>query len=256
MKPIDPRRYAAHPSGRPVLVCAGDSITEGRFSANWVGQVAAAVAPAVDTVNAGVGGDLAWNLVNRLDDIIACRPAIVTVLIGTNDANAQISPKWSDGAVRMKRLPQPPTQLWYRDNLHMIVDRLKSETSARIALMSLPPLGDTPNGRWEDIVSPYNAIIHEIAAQAGLPVLPVHDRIADLIAANPASTRWDGTHKLMFAALARRVILRQNWDTIARRHGFTTTTDGVHLTEPAAARIVTLVEQFVTTSTSTGEPTR
>jgi lysophospholipase L1-like esterase len=265
-KPLTPRRYAARPSGRPVLVCAGDSITQGMMSANWVRQSAAALAPAVDTVNAGISGDLAWNLLNRLDDIIACRPAIVTVLIGTNDAAAQISPEWSDGAMKHKRLPQRPTPEWYQDSLHRIVGRLKSETSASIALMSLPPLGDTADGRWEDLVGPYNAIIHDVATQAAVPVLPVHERIADLIAANAASTPWDGTKKLMFTALGRRLVLRQTWEAIARRHGFTTTTDGVHLSDSAAARISTLVEQFVAASpdttaalrqpTDTGEPKR
>lgn len=246
-KPVGPRRYAANPSGRPVLVCAGDSITHGVISANWVREVDQALAPRVDTVNAGISGHLAWNLLSRLDEVIACRPAVVTVLIGTNDALAQISRKWSDGYVKAQRLPQRPSIDWYQDNLCLIIDRLKAETSARIALMSLPPLGDTADGRWQDLIAPYNAIIHEAATQAGLPILPVHDRIADLITHEP-SKPWDGTKKLMGAALARRVLLRQSWNTIARRHGFTTTTDGVHLNEPAAAHIATLVEQFVIAS--------
>ncbi|MCU1682781.1 MAG: hypothetical protein JWQ81_3520 [Amycolatopsis sp.] len=250
-KPISPRRYAAHPSGRPVLVCAGDSITQGMISANWVRQVAAAVAPTMDTVNAGISGDLAWNLLTRLDEVIACQPAIVTVLIGTNDVAAQISAKWSDGYMKSKRLPQRPTPEWYRDNLHRIVVRLKSETSARIALMSLPPLGDTASGRWAELIAPYNAIIHKVAAQAAAPVLPAHERIADLVATDQTPTQWDGTKKLMGAAAMRRVFLRQTWVAIARRHGFTTTTDGVHLNEPAAAQISTLVEQFVAASIGT-----
>ncbi len=250
-KPVSPRRYAAHPSGRPVLVCAGDSITQGVMSANWVRQVATAVAPDVDTVNAGISGNLAWNLLSRLDEVIACQPSVVTVLIGTNDALAQISPTWSDGYMRTQRLPQRPSTDWYRDNLQHIVDRLQSETFAKIALMSLPPLGDTTCGRWQDVIEPYNAIIHDVAQHAALPVLPVHERIADLITAEQPSARWEGTQKLMAATLARRIILRQSWVAIARRHGFTTTTDGVHLNEPAAARIAALVQQFVRASTTT-----
>ena len=251
-KTLGPRRYAARPSGRPVLVCAGDSITQGVISANWVRQVAAAVAPTVDTVNGGISGDLAWNLLTRLDDIIDCQPAIVTVLIGTNDMAAQISPQWADGYMKSKRLPERPTQEWYRHNLNRIVVRLKSETPARIALMSLPPLGDTAGGHWAELIASYNTIIHEVATRAAVPVLPVHERITDLLAAAQPTREWDGTKKLMGAAALRRLVLRQNWDSIARRHGFTTTADGVHLNELAATRIATLVEQFVTASTSTG----
>jgi lysophospholipase L1-like esterase len=232
-------------------VCAGDSITQGTISANWVRQVAAGLAPAVDTVNAGISGNLAWNLLSRLDEVIACQPAAVTVLIGTNDALAQISGKWSDRYMRTQHLPRRPTIDWYSENLHRIVDRLKTETSAAIALMSLPPLGDTAGGRWQDLIAPYNTIIHDVATRAALPVLPVHERIADLITTDRPSASWDGTQKLMAAALGRRILLRQTWSSIAGRHGFTTTTDGVHLTVPAAARIALLVEQFVRASGGT-----
>lgn len=243
-KPARPRSYAARPSGRPVLVCAGDSITHGVISANWVRQVARAVAPAVDTVNAGVSGNLAWNLLSRLDEVVACRPALVTVLIGTNDALSQISRNWSDGYMKRQHLPRRPDIGWYGDNLERIVGLLKSETSARIALMSLPPLGNTADGRWEDVIAPYNTVIHDVAARAELPFLPVHERIAGLIRESQPSP-WDGTQKLMGAAIWRRFLLRRSWNAIARRQGFSVTTDGVHLNEPAAAQIAALVEQFV-----------
>jgi acyl-CoA thioesterase I len=248
-KPFRPRRYAAHPGARPVLVCAGDSITQGVISANWVRRTAAALGSTVDTVNAGISGDLAWNLLARLDEVVACRPAVVTVLIGTNDAAAQISAQWSDGYLKSKHLPQRPSPEWYRENLERIVERLKSETSARIALMSLPPMGDATEGRWGEIVAPYNAIVHEVAAQAGVPVLPVHERIAELVASDRPSTEWDGTKKLMTSAAARRFLLRRSWAAITRRHGFTATTDGLHLNELAAAQISVLVEQFATAPT-------
>lgn len=251
-KPIGPRRYAAHPSGRPVLVCAGDSITHGVMTPNWVTRVADSMAPTMDTVNAGFAGDLAWNLLARLDDIIACRPSAVTVLIGTNDALAQISPAWSDGYMKAQRLPRRPTAQWYEENLRQIVHRLQTRTTAAVALMSLPPLGGATKGRWHDHVAPYNAIVQAVATDAGVPVLPVHDRIAELITDEPP-TPWDGTKKLTAAALAQRVFLRRSWESISRRHGFTTTTDGVHLNIAAAARIATLVEQFATTVMETGK---
>jgi lysophospholipase L1-like esterase len=240
-----PRRYAAHPTGRPVLVCAGDSITHGLMCANWVREVARSIAADMDTVNAGITGNLAWNLLRRLDDVIACRPTAVTVLIGTNDALAQISPQWSDGYMKRQRLPQRPTAQWYRHNLERIVDRLKSETSASIALMSLPPLGDATTGRWADLIARYNEIIQDVAAPAAVPVLPVHERIAGLTPANTPAAPWDGTKKLMGVTARQRMFLRRSWNTIAKQHGFTTTTDGVHLSGLAAAQIAELVEQLV-----------
>lgn len=242
-KPIGPRRYAARPSGRPVLVCAGDSITHGAISARWVSRVASSTASAMDTVNAGGNGNLAWNLLSRLDEIIACRPSVVTALIGTNDALAQISDAWTDGYMKGQHLPQRPTAQWYEDNLQRIVERLQSETGAAVALMSLPPLGDAVKGRWHDLIAPYNAIIRDVAARAAVPVLPVHEHVTDLIGQRPP-VPWDGTKKLMGRAVVRRFVLRRSWDAIARSHGFSTTTDAVHLNERAGARIAALVELF------------
>jgi acyl-CoA thioesterase-1 len=251
--PIDSRSYAARRTGQPTLVCAGDSITNGAISANWVDRVTRSAPLGRDIVNAGINGDLAWNLLSRLDEIIACRPAAVTVLIGTNDALAQISGDWSDRYVKSKRLPQPPTPQWYEDTLHRIVGRLTSETTAAVALMSLPPLGDAVEGRWHDLIAIYNTIIGAVAACADIPVLPVHERVAALITDAPRAA-WDGTRKLMGTAVARRYLLRCSWDAIARYQGFATTTDGVHLNDRAAARIAELVERFADTAPWTPDP--
>jgi lysophospholipase L1-like esterase len=41
--------------------------------------------------NFGVGGDLAFNALQRLPDVLACRPKIVVVWIGGNDVLALVS---------------------------------------------------------------------------------------------------------------------------------------------------------------------
>lgn len=41
-----------------------------------------------------MGGGLAWDLLQRLDDIIALDPEVITVLVGTNDAASNISEIW------------------------------------------------------------------------------------------------------------------------------------------------------------------
>jgi acyl-CoA thioesterase I len=238
-----------------VLVCAGDSITCGLVSGNWVSRVARMVLPAMDTVNAGVNGELAWNLLSRLDDVIACRPSAVTVLIGTNDALAQISEAWSGEYVKAQRLPRRPTPQWYEENLRSIVGRLQSETTAAIALMSLTPVGDAAEGRWHDLIASYNAIIHAVASSAGVPVLPVHECVTGLIGRDPAVTPvvpWQATKKVMYAALVRHFLLRRSWDAVSRCHGFSTTTDGVHMNERAAAAIAALVVRFASTAVETG----
>jgi lysophospholipase L1-like esterase len=80
-----------------------------------------------EVVNAGVNGDTSTGVLARLDQVIACRPDAVTVLIGTNDV--------LEGIGREDALPA------YRANVTKIVQRLRDETSARIAVLSPPPFG-------------------------------------------------------------------------------------------------------------------
>jgi lysophospholipase L1-like esterase len=114
------------------VVCLGCSITRGQVSANYVTMLE----DRTDTdsfrfTNASVNGDLAYNALQRLDSVIELQPDVVTVLLGTNDANASLSEKNIRMMTRMKKLPTRPTIDCYRENLTAIVNRLTTQTSAR-----------------------------------------------------------------------------------------------------------------------------
>jgi lysophospholipase L1-like esterase len=143
----DPKAFmktrASRPEGppRPLAVCAGDSITRGAASVNYVDMLASRL-PDWDFVNAGVNSELAYNLALRLDPIIELQPEAVTILIGSNDVNATFGLHSALGYYALQRLPERPNLLFYTENLTLIVRRLKKETKARIALLSLPPIGE------------------------------------------------------------------------------------------------------------------
>jgi len=107
-----------------VWVALGDSITHGRVSANYVELVAEQLGPGWAAVNAGINGELAWNLTQRLDPVVACRPDAVTVLIGTNDTTASMSDEWGRRAMRRMGVPRLPDLEWYRECLTALVDGL------------------------------------------------------------------------------------------------------------------------------------
>ncbi len=92
--------------------------------------------------NFGVGGDLAYNALQRLSKVIASRPKKIVVFIGGNDVLTLVSTKARTFSRIAKRLPRDPSPEWFRENLRAIVLRLKSGTSATIALCSLPPIGE------------------------------------------------------------------------------------------------------------------
>jgi len=59
------------------LVLVGDSLTQGGDWAAWL--------PGEDVVNLGVAGDTTDDVVARLTDVIEAGPAVVALLVGTND---------------------------------------------------------------------------------------------------------------------------------------------------------------------------
>jgi lysophospholipase L1-like esterase len=63
--------------GHGPLVLVGDSLTR---NGDW-----AALLPGEDIVNLGVPGDTSDDVIARLDQVVEARPAVVALLVGTND---------------------------------------------------------------------------------------------------------------------------------------------------------------------------
>jgi lysophospholipase L1-like esterase len=97
----------------PVVVCAGDSITQGAVSTDWV-SILRERRPDLAFVNAGVNSEMAWNLAQRLGPIVDCDPDRVILLIGTNDANASLGFSNTLGYLAMYKLPEAPTEAFFR----------------------------------------------------------------------------------------------------------------------------------------------
>lgn len=64
-------------SGHGTLVLVGDSLTQGGDWESWM--------PGEEILNLGVAGDTSDDVVARLTDVVEARPALVALLIGTND---------------------------------------------------------------------------------------------------------------------------------------------------------------------------
>ncbi|MCJ7622674.1 MAG: GDSL-type esterase/lipase family protein, partial [Anaerolineaceae bacterium] len=130
-------------SGRKVLVCMGDSITRGNVSANYVHILSQRLFERdFILVNAGINAELTYNLLQRLDEIIACEPDYITILIGTNDADGTLSEATASRQMRQMKLPQKSTSAWFESNLQKIITELQTHTEAKIALLSIPPIGE------------------------------------------------------------------------------------------------------------------
>jgi acyl-CoA thioesterase I len=230
---------------RQVVVCAGDSITEGVWSANWIGLVQRDLRSRGHLlVNAGWSGFLTHSLLRELDAVIECRPDIVVVMVGTNDVMASMSEAWRE-SYRRQEPPTHPTLETYRTWLDQIVRRLRTETSARVALLDLPPIGEDLDSEWNRQVRSFNEVIREIAATYDVTVLLLHQRLGGLIRALSTAEPFDGTTREIKSAMLQRLVLRRRWDKISDRGGRAVLTDNVHLNDRAAREVAALVRGFL-----------
>ncbi len=234
--------------GKKVIVFAGDSITHGQVGENYVRMISERLNDQeYDIVNAGVNTNLAWNLLQRLDEIIECEPELITILIGTNDANASQSEDDAKFYVKSMELPRMPDKDWYRESLQKIVTTLQDRTQAKIALISIPPIGEDPNHSAFRISSDYCVPIKEIASSSGVVYLPFHEKMVEFLMNHPGNPayqmKWLKIE--MFFACFKRYILRKDWNSIGESRGFQLHIDYLHLNTRAASMLTDMIQEFV-----------
>jgi lysophospholipase L1-like esterase len=235
------------------VVCFGASLTAGTVSFDYLELLRARLSLAgFRFVNHGVNGDLAWNGLQRLDKVIAERPDFVSILIGTNDINATLSDRNRLRYLSFNHLSRDPTLGWYEENLRAIVTRLKKETPAKLALLSLAVIGEDLEHEANRKVALYNEVIRRVAAEETIDYLPLHERMVAYLqehekdrADRPPRLEYrDGLTNVGNALALHATGL--SWDEVSRRNGLLLTTDCIHLNSIGAGMIADLIEAWLT----------
>jgi lysophospholipase L1-like esterase len=255
LAPTNPKAYlAAHPrgrgdrGGRQLAVCAGDSLTRGSASVDYVAMLASRM-PDWDFVNAGINAELAFNLARRMDDIVALDPDAVSILIGTNDINATFGFRSALGYIATERLPESPSPYFFRENLVGIVRTLKRETRARVALFSMPPIGEESGHyaylRTED----YARIVRTVAEEEGVGYLPLRERLCAFLESLPPQAKppldFRGFGAAQVRAWRMQRFLGKSLDEISASNRFHILVDGLHLNTHGASMAADLAERFL-----------
>mgnify|MGYP002620280487 CR=1 FL=1 len=222
------------PTGQ-VVVAAGASMTQASLGADWVGALRDRLGPdGFEFVNAGVNGNASADLLARLDDdVLACKPDAVILLIGTNDIR--------DGV---------PIDA-YEAALQSIMDKL-TRTGARVAILSLPPLGEDLNSAANHRLSAFNDVIEQVAYDYKATYLPLHERLVEVIRQERPAGKPTGSFSFPLALRTafEHYVLRRSWDEVAAGNGLTVLTDHIHLSDRAGAIVEELVAHWLTTPTS------
>ena len=232
-----------------IIVCIGDSITHGSVSYNYVDLLSQRLGNRGYTlINAGINSELAYNVLQRIDEVTRCEPDYITILIGTNDANASLSEANSQRAVKNMKLPRKPTAEWFRENLIGICSQLKSKTGAKIALISLPPIGEDLRHAAYTRTASYSTIIRDVASREGIAYLPLHEAITDYLKEQKHRPKltYDGEWKsVMYKSIFLHIIFGRSFDKISSYNGFLIVTDFLHLNSRGAEMVANLIEGFV-----------
>ena len=108
-------------------------------------------------INQGIAGYESYNVLKKLDKGIKIMPDYVILLIGTNDVLSSIDPKLAKLTRRLKHIPHEPTLSNYSGNITSIVKKLKQETNSKIAIASLPVVGENLDSVENRTITEYNA---------------------------------------------------------------------------------------------------
>ena len=228
------------------MVFVGDSITRGVASSDWIQTVARRYGDRpIDFVNAGVNGDLAFNVVARLDEVVECQPDAVTLLVGTNDVQATYSEKMERMFQRQKGLRNPPTLAGYRSAVAEILDIVHRRTPARVAVIELPMIGEELGSGMNEKVDAYNDALRALAEERGDDVLPIRAGLERLLTPGRTPPLYSADISLIVKSSLAHRILRRSWNDISRGNGLEVLTDQVHLNDRGGAVIAEAVSTFV-----------
>jgi lysophospholipase L1-like esterase len=242
------------PGNTPAVVaCLGSSTIHGKGQAyDIVGDLQARDANAgLRFLNFGVGGDLAYNSLQRVSKVIAAHPDMVIVLVGGDDVLASTFEEMRRYVAIVKRPPREPSADWYEECMRAIVRQLKTKTTARIALCSLCPIGEDPTStnpyqeKLNRLLGEYRAIIERVALGEDVVYVPVYERLREQISASPGRALTEFRFWPMYRDAFRAVVLHLDLDRLGDANGWRFHTDGIHLNTRSGTVLADLLQNFV-----------
>ena len=254
--PMHPRHYISDKEyNKKLVVFAGNSITHGRIGYDWVRSLSLNDTSKI-YLNAGMNGDLAWNVNQRIDEIIKCDPDLVFLLIGSNDAMGSLSKDAGEFYIKFKSLPLLPALDWYEKNYDQILQKLLKSTSAKIILITIPWVGEHENSKIISIIREHNKIIKKLSLKYELKVLPFFDEMGKLILSKhqqnnstetiPVYTRKKNASLSVFGIL-KYYQLGFSWNEIGDKNNLSATFDFIHLNERSGILLENLVQHSIKT---------
>ena len=238
------------PQGR-LITCIGDSLTHGNLGACWVDHLRDEF-PQDIFLNEGINGDVVWQVHERLKPILKCRADLVILMIGSNDAMGSFDQSSGENYKKNNKLPEIPTFDAYKKLLPDLIDRLSE--IPKIALCTLPPIGEYPNSAINQHIGKFNVFIKKTAKDKDISVLEVSDSMWNELSKRTYPVKKNYNPKMtviakdIYGAWIKRYIFNKTWDGVAESRGQWLLFDQIHLGERGARVMLNLAKGYISTS--------
>jgi lysophospholipase L1-like esterase len=165
--------FEAERMSRGRMVFLGNSITEAGQWKKLTGDSTVA--------NRGIGGDITFGILKRLNEILIARPSRVFLLIGINDIGKDIP----DAVIA--------------DNIRKIIERFQLESPEKLYVHSILPVNPTIRNFPQhydknEHVKKSNQLIREITAQRKVTFVDLHKIFSNPDGLLKAALTHDGLH--------------------------------------------------------------
>lgn len=234
--------------GKKLVAVIGGDIVHGNISYNFVEDASKRKGCGdYQFINDGVNGSTAYDVLQRLDRVIACHPDFVIIVVGLNDASAKIAPDIAKRNIKMHEQSEKPSLLVYEKNLAQIVNRLKTETTAKIALLSLPVAGENLFSKANKEIDQYNEVIKKIAEISNVSYLPFNEKLKAYLKGkgHTRGRSLKNGSKMLEKAIIQHFVYGYSLDRIAHLNGFLLLTDGMHLNSTSGMMAAHQIELFL-----------
>ena len=238
-------------TNKKIIACIGDSLTHGNIGQSWVDYLREEF-PNYVFLNEGINGNTAWQVLQRLDPILECKPDLIILMIGTNDALGSFD---INSGLRYKKnneLPEVPTLEKYKQHLNELIEKIGLQS--KIVICTLPPIGENVNSEVNKHVNLFNDFIKLIAKQKNLSLLPVSDALWSDIQFRTYPLKLEYNPKVIplfrriFGGIFHHYLFKRSWNDISRAKGQWILFDHIHLNERGAEIVYELAKDFIAKS--------
>lgn len=238
-------------SNNKIVACIGDSLTHGNVGQSWVDYLRLEFKDTI-FLNEGINANTSWQVLQRLEPILECKPDVIILMIGTNDALGSFDINSGLRYKRNNKLPEVPTFDKYKEYLPKIIERLS--VSSKVAICTLPPIGENKESKVNQHVNQFNDFIKIVAKEKNINLLQVSDSLWSDIDSRTYPSEIDYNPKSIpllrriFGGIFHHYLFKKSWNDIAESKGQWILFDQIHLNERGANIVFNLVKSFISKS--------